>query len=355
MKRSVWGQLGRFIGVALVGVGTGSLCCWLLSCTDDPTGPSGAPQEYPFYIYNFSNDIHYEYIAGKGIVDSFALPLGHKFTLSAHGRTLFVSADSAVVAVDRETLSPLHTWPGASQVVASPNGQLLAVIGDQLNIVNVSDHSIAFHDTVSLSTGRFAADSRSFYGAVWGIGVYRVRLDSAFAVRYVSLPQGVLDVILTPDERRWILLQEGAGCSWVFQVYDAHGDSLLFREILDPGYGDIELTPDGRYAFFTNPGQMIDYECNDPTYDVAVFDIGASSVIKRIASRGYYGDSAVLDTVVALAEMAVTPDGEWLLVMSWRNRFVLVDTRSLEIVKFESIGPNASWPYVFNPKCQPGR
>jgi len=140
---------------------------------------------------------------------------------------------------------------------------LVAILGDDLYILNTSDYSLVFHDTSEVQSGVFSSDSRSLYctADVTGTGsclAYKVDLDNDFLVTRRGFVGGnTIGIIPSYDEERWFVYLYGAGFRCFFKVYDVETDSIIFSEFITPGAGYMALTPDGKYLFYTNPGTLL--------------------------------------------------------------------------------------------------
>jgi hypothetical protein len=347
----------RTMGIVAAAIAVVGLVCLLLpGCDDDPTGPRSQAENYSFYFFNATDSIYYEYVPEVGVVDSFSLPYRFQgYFVSADNRRLYVYTDDGTVVIDRATLRVLDELP--SRVLAeSPNGRLLAFVDTALHIVLRRDHSPVFEDTAAfMHKGMFSPDGRVFYGHDYG-KVYRVRLD--------SLPQalptihpisgGIQTLAPLMDDRKWVIMSFGRSCWSRFTVLEPATGTTNYGVLVDPGHGDMAVGAGGKYAFATNPGDVISYECDHPEYSVRVFDIEANQFIGELSTINRYGADSTLDSVVGINEFAASPDGRWILGTAWRNRFVLIDAVNLEIVRFESFGPDLFVPTIQSAKAQAG-
>jgi len=187
-------------------------------------------------------------------------------TASSDGTILYVVAKNDTIMVfdlDTKTIITELPYEAKGGVAVSPNGQLVAILGDDLYILNTSDYSVVFHDTNRVSSGIFSSDSRSFYCAADETGTgsyyaYKVDLDDDFLVTRKGFAGGnTIGVIPSYDEERWFVYLYGAGFRSFFKVYDVETDSIIFSEFITPGAGYMALTPDGKYLFYTNPGTLL--------------------------------------------------------------------------------------------------
>jgi hypothetical protein len=122
---------------------------------------------------------------------------------------------------------------------------------------------------------------------------------------------------------------------FLFAVYDTYTDSLVFTQTIQPGYGHLRLSPDGRYAFYTNPGDG--FTSSGPPW-ITVYDVEKNEIHKIICTAGlldepdHYG--------VPLDEICITPDGRWLVALPVRSYpFIFtVDMHTMTITKYLRLG-----------------
>jgi len=291
------------------------LCFYFIACDGKKPVEPKPPKDYVVYFQDGGTiDTYYAFHPLTGALDSFTLPADHRFgwqmAVSADGKRLFVPEPTTVAVVDIESRTILTQLPykATGGVAVSPDGQLLAVLGENLHILRTSDFSVVFHDTDKVGQGRFSTDSKSFYCGAGG--AYKLTLDTGFPVtKKVFSDGGVISIIPSRDESKWFLyLYAGWYQSW-FEVYDVTSDSIIYRESLVPGTGDIEITPDGKYLFYTNPGNMLSWRGPDSLF---VFDIDKNRRYRSIPAFVVNGSRDTLDR--SPDEMTITPEGRWLVM-----------------------------------------
>ena len=299
---------------------------YLVSCDGKATQPKPIPEDpkdYPVYFCDteVTPPKLFIYHPVTRQVDSIEIPWRPKkgVTVSADGKRLYLAQRNSVVVLDTDSLFLIAEllyepdWP----VAVSPDNNYVAIPGDDLHILRTTDYSLVFSDTDRTENGRFSGDSKSFYCAAgWGPGsqgvVYKVDcFDSSPTVsrRYFAYG-GVFRVVPSYDEAKWFLyLNIGPYCNWAFAVYDVPRDSIVFTKNLCAGAGDIEISPDGKYAYFTNPGTLHLCYCFDTC--VTVFDVEANDIERTIATPRHMENYPFLP-----GDMAITPDGRWLVVLN---------------------------------------
>ena len=325
------------------------LCFGMLACNDDPVGPE-PPQEFEDYAVYFYDAIHndgnwyFEYHPLTNEIDSVYLPLQHGPVVSADGKTLYLKneARGTLAIVETESFTVTDELPYSAPIAASPDNQLIAVFREGLYILSTSDYSVVFHDS-SLGGGVFSSYGQSFYGTSgWETGP---PLPFAFKVDLSAEPISVskknfaggspLQVVPSPDESKWFLYLQVEMDVHIFAVYDVVTDSIVFRDELIPGYGELEITPDGKYVFYTNPGPGL----RDPGPPwVTVFDVEANRIQQRISTSDFLPEP--YQNGVPIGQLAVTPDGRWLVVMSARSFAFLftVNIRTMSISNHINVG-----------------
>jgi len=345
--------------VIMIAGGILGLCLYFAACSGDgPVGPT-EPKDYVVYFHDGASyfNVFYGYHTLTGALDSFTLPgeLWKLMAVSADGKSLYLPEANSVAVADLDSKEIVANLPYKAHggVAVSPDGQLIAVLGDDLHILKTSDYSAVFHDTDLVSHGRFSADSRSFYcgsgGEVTRRAAYKVALDSGFAVTRRSFSDGTLtSIIPSIDQSRWFLyLYAGGGLSW-FEVYDVAADSIVYRDFLICGTGELELTPDGRYVFYTHPGSML-YGCPDPTSfsTFSVFDAERNEIHKVIKTF-MIDDSGDTVPVLPVRELAITPDGRWLVSAGVEGGLGLnvMDVQKMEIERCVFLGYSKSVWYL---------
>lgn len=306
--------------VILIAGGILGLSLYFAACSGKKSNEPEEPKDYVVYFQDGGTfNTYYAFHPLTGTLDSFTLPPEHRWDMavSADGKTLFIPEPTTVAVVDIESETVLDRLPYKANggVAVSPDGQLLAVLGEDLHILKTSDFSVVFHDTDWVKQGRFGSNSKSFYcgsgGLVTPRAAYKVALDSGFTVtRRVFSDGNVSRIIPSHDETKWFLyLYAFRDLSWL-EVYDVTSDSLIYREPLVPGIGDFELTPDERFLFYTNSAfQISGVPAPDSFY---VFDIENNH--RHAAIPGFVVNETGDTLPRSPGEMTITPDGRWLVM-----------------------------------------
>jgi len=256
------------------------------------------------------------------VIDSVEIPWEpHEgVTVSADGERLYLALRNSIVVVDTDSFSLITELPYAPRFwpAVSPNNEYLGITGDDLYILGTSDYSVVFSDTDLTEFGRFSSNSKSFYcNAGWspdsrGI-VYKLGLsNSPFSVeRQVIEDGGVFQIVPSIDDTEWFLyLRLPPLWTWAFEVYDVALDSIIFRDVLTPGAGQLAITPDGQTVFYTNPGRSSTDPLAPPAF--TIFDIGANAIDTVVEDIDFFSDSTWL---ASPNNMVVTPDGRWLVIL----------------------------------------
>lgn len=313
------------LGNLLVAIlGTATFFCF--ACRDKGVEPNSVPRDYKVYFSSETAGSHklFTFHTGTLEVDSADLPWGSfgGVTVSADGKRLYINTAVTVHVVDAATLSPVAELPYRSfePVAVSPDNRLVAITGDDLTILRTSDYSVLFSDTNETYGGAFSSDNKMFFCPALPSShslavVYSVDLSRRpYRVTRKGFNGHVVEVVPSHDQSKWFVYSNTSSWSSLFEVYDVDSDSVVFRDVLTPGFGHLALTPDDRYVFYTNPGRGIGAP---PPSGFLVYDVRTNSstaIIDTDFFRG--GDDSTGWWKSAPAYLTVTPDGRWLVMMS---------------------------------------
>ena len=317
---------------------------WAYGCDKRPTEPEPEPpKDYVAYFYDaMSNEgnWYFAYHPLTNNIDSFYLPYESTPVISADGKKMYVrdGAHDAIAVVELDTFTVVDQLPYGAPLAVSPDNQLIAVYSDGLYILRTSDYSLVFHDTALGGRGVFSNNSISFYGIARERGTYKLDLsDTLFSLTIKTFEGAVRHIVPSLDETKWFLYMAISSQSdHLFAVYDFEIDSIIFAEHLWPGLGELEVTPDGKYVFYTNPGGML-YEAGPPW--ITVYDVEKNQIFTRISTVSVLDEP--YDIGVPVGFLSVTPDGRWLVAMVKGYPYVLtVDINSMNIVNYRILdGP----------------
>lgn len=340
----------------------------LLGCGDDdnPTGPSdGELKDYVFYFTGYdgndagSEPTYYRYYSAQQKVDTVG-SLGDRFgyglrAVSADGERLYFSHEGSIHVVDSSTFETITVLGYSGDVVVSPDNQLIAVIGYDIWILSVPDYSVVFHDTADARTrgSAFSTNSQRFYcgSGTSGPSVYVVDLEAEEPQLEESpLPYPELQlqkIIPSVDETKWFLYRRIRHDVFAFEAYDVGMDSLVFSLVFGPGYGDMAMTPDGRYVFFTSPGELNSDIPGNPS--IYVFDAAANALAQGIPPVNVFFPG----------QLAISPDGSRLVAAAAHSngsgRFSVADVHAMEVIESYYLGREESNEVLFyDVYCQIG-
>ncbi|MFH1686423.1 MAG: hypothetical protein ABIE70_02750 [bacterium] len=327
--------------------------------SDNPiqTQPQASMQEQDYVVWMYNRWRPQElwgYHPATGTIDTllFADSVAnppYRITVSHDGMRLYALLNSQLVRIfEMPGLSVLGDISVAvgDPVIVSPDGQYFAIAGPDLYIYSTDDLSVVFHDTSQVRhNGVFAADGQTFYG-MWSAGplpgqyVYRLSLDSNPATTQTQylIDGRPVQVLPTPDQSKW-LLYKGGGGSGGFLAYDALQNSVIFQHDLCPGLGEIVMTPDGRWAFYTNPGGGF-YPLGESI--IRMFDIENNRVVEEIVTNAH-GDSTA-PAHCPIQQMVVTPDGRYLVGLDYPgyNQLICYDITNRTLTDYRYFGANAN-------------
>jgi hypothetical protein len=122
---------------------------------------------------------------------------------------------------------------------------------------------------------------------------------------------GVIHVMPSLDESRLFVYAKVLGVLWtyLFGVYDAVGDSLIYQQVITPGGGKIEVDPLSEYTYYTSPG--VTGTDPTPTGYFWRYDVATNSLHDSVSAWAY----AMPSCLCAPNSMATTPDNRWMVML----------------------------------------
>lgn len=327
-------RIAQGVVAVVVAVAIGVACLWQFGCEDKPTEPKPSePKDYPVYLYSSFNSTLWVFHPSTQEFDSTIIPFGdviRDVTVSADGDLLYFSQGDRVFVYTADSLRFVTELPyGARRGTAvSPDGYLLAIMGDDSYILRTTDWSVVFSDTLRLHDGVFSSDSRTFYaGDIDDVSSFCwvKPLEQNPRLQRKAIDGNLGQVVPTPREDRLILYLYRH-----FSSYDMVGDSILFDAFVWPGVGQLAMTLNGRYAFFGNPSSQ---HMERGTTDLFVFDVYANSICDTIHIEDLLDSLGIYSPGVG--QMVVTPDNRWLVAVEasgWTSLLILYDLSRREAV-----------------------
>ncbi|MGH8014722.1 MAG: hypothetical protein ACREBV_00845 [Candidatus Zixiibacteriota bacterium] len=319
----------------------------LLSYCDKPLEPVGASKEYKAYFWDaIRNDSnwYYSYSPSTNALDSVFLPFEYWPVASADGKRLFISnpANSNVAVIETDSFTIIDQLPYDLVLAASPDNRFLLSweTGNKLFIIRNSDYVLVYQDS-NFVAGQFSKNSQRLYALTSDRQkVIRFEInDSVHSSAQYDVPFGIVtDYATSFDESRIFYYLQTAPDIHYFAVYSITLDSIVFAEEQIPGFGRIAISPDSRFAFYTNPGQALSFNLG-PGW-ISVFDICGNELLTRITSKGVL--ASPYENGLPINEVSVTPDNNWLVALPLnfgQGAVFTVSLRKLEITKhIEKVG-----------------
>jgi DNA-binding beta-propeller fold protein YncE len=312
---------------------------------DDGSPTKSPPVEQEEYIFYISADHPphkcYRYYSLSKKVDTVDLPFraGRGMAVAADGSRLYAyDIERYVYAVlDTDSfrvITELDYGGYGHGLAVSPDNRLVALCvydageNSGMWILNADDYSVVYHDTLPAGDPVFSHDSKRLYRQD-SHRAYRLDLTgSEFELTSRALPYpglGVSHMIPSHDESKYFLYRVFNDRISTFHVYDLDLDSLIFRHDFMPGRGSMEMTPDGRYVFYTNPGAM-NSDVPAPFHFTA-FDVENNEIYKTIETTS----PRPQQDGQHVGRLAITPDGRKLVALNAiGGTFVVVDVASME-------------------------
>ena len=349
---------GLLVVVAAAAIGVAGV--WLFGCDDNPTEPKPpeGPKDYVLYWNrNGYDSTFFGYHTLSERLDTFCVPGSRIYDMnaSADGRRLYISYSdktSVVSTVNGKVLAdlPYSGWYG---VTVSPDNRYIAVHSGNLRILSTLDYSVVFEDTLAFWRTSFSADGHRLYA--FGPAspcrlVYRLDLRNGFQSDFICVPDDIpiYKVIPSTDEKLLFMFRSLGSCNMLFDVFDVAGDSLVFRDLVAPGCGDMVVAPDNENVYFTGPGDL-------HGWPPAAYSVARYSVEDRTVDSLTFWSICGFDfpTGAIGSDLALTPDGRFLAVADAdpHNRLTLFDCQLGDTAGVLCF-PGISFWYV---TCQNGR
>jgi len=321
-------------------------------CDESPFEPvePEEPKDYRVWFWDGTDGSKiFSYHPTHRMLDSVEIPWepSDGLTVSPDGQLLYLSERSlgVVVVIDTDSMHLVDQFEYRAKypVIISPNGEYIAIPGENLWIVRIADHSLVFLDTVRATDGQFALDSKSFhYITGWSSGsngphvrtVIISDTGNTMSEKFFNFSEfgGPIRVATVHDDSKWILYF-AKGTIGYFAFYDVYLDSLVFVQSLMPGHGEFEHIVGDRFVYYTNPGTWNSMALPD-TF-VTTYDLVANELLDVIECPRY------LETYPFIpGDMAITPDKHWMVILhaSPGSQFYLYDLQEGKLVDYRLFG-----------------
>lgn len=337
---------------------------WAYGCDEratQPWPPPDKPKDYVVYMGDGGTDPEYfGYHVASGRIDTLTLPTyywGGVF-VSADGTRLFSVEHTQVAVFDLATYELVAELPYSAGrgIYFSVDGRHMVLsgsMGNGLYLLDAEEYTLLFHDsTAVLHGGCFSLDGDRFYAASDDTLalVYLLDLENNYTATYCTLPGDnyLLHMLPSPDESKWLLYRRLSYYLDRFEVYDVRTDAVIFRDHLYPGYGEMVVTADGQFVFYTQPGPP-QRDMNGPPY-FTVFDVRHNRIDRLVSVTGMI--DGIHPEYLPLGELAITPDGRWLVAGGFdpTDCFVVYDIVSMRLITYVQIPNNNLMSYT----CQTG-
>lgn len=327
---------------------TSILSCFLLgfSCGKS-VEPVELPKDYTAYFrdgFRSDSNWYYAYHPSTNTIDSIFLPFAFPPQVSANCKKQYIRAgfSSSVAVLETDSFTVINYLPYDAVLSVSPDNKLIfAWLNNGMYLLKTSDYSVLYQDS-TIGSGEFSYDGKRLYGlSNNGREIHRIELaDSIYESAQFNVPFGfVRDFKISKNQKKIFFYLIAGFRLEFFVVYDIARDSIIFQEAQQPGYGEIELSPDGKYAFYTDPGQGM-LGAGGPGW-ISVYDVASNKVLTRITTEGVL--EPPYELVAPIREISVTPDGRWLVALPDLSTIGVVfaaDIRKLAVLKYNKCG---SW------------
>ncbi len=253
--------------------------CLLVSCNDKPT-KHDEPKGIRLYASDAVTKNLYVLNAETGeLLDSIPNGRSTNLLLSSDGQYIYSNHDDNFTnyrtrKTSAKTLQPVAETPGASQLVFLENESLiLRPHSDNVEFLDAATLSLVGIDSVGFLAGSVA--SADTVGFIIGNGehnrltAYDFRYKRILAADSVILPDNTfaygLAFALTPSGKHGFgIFRDTRNRAWFIGFKTPSLELEVFYQLVFP-YGDIAVSPDGRYVLFDDPGYV------PPGYIVGMF------------------------------------------------------------------------------------
>ena len=336
-------------GIKLAAIALTVLGLLLSSCGDDNITGSSGDRSFTVYLMEYtSENTVYGYNTGTSEVDSFYFPYSTRtnpFVVSPDGELFYLSNGSHIVIIDAESKTAIDSFPcdidGEVKAI-SPNGRYIAMVDDEVGIINLDTRSIIYRKDCGQSySAVFTGDSKAFYYIGEGSGddgpLTRVSTENPSDITWYNFSDGgIYYMVPSKDDSLWyVFLFVGYPLDYsYFRVYDPINDSTLFDTLFAPLGGQIEVSSDDKNVFFTAPGTV--FSETPAPYKVMVYNRRKNSTVEPISTREIGEDERSINA----GALYVTPDNQYLLIGSSLtvSAVGVYDIRAKEFVDYYYVG-----------------
>ena len=330
------------------------VCLW--ACDDKPTEPAEPDEPEDYYVYfasEVSTNQYFRYHTESGEIESFPAPINtleSAFDISSDGKTMYIrenqgnriieySLDSLVPISEKTVSIQEYSPPTRSQkIITSSNNRYIAVLNGYLHIYNIGDYSLIYRDTINkIGNGDFYQNGNVFFcwiedtlSVIYGLKVDLICgiEETKWLIPNVSPHQ----IIPDSDFEKLFIYAHVYNDNYSFQVYNINKDSVEFYKPFCPGLGDMEITLDGRYIIFCQPGSGL-IGCPAPRY-FTIFNTENNQIDREVDA---FIDS--LGIVFGVSELCITPDGRHLIGIGYMSNGIFdYNIRSFQFNRFVVTG-----------------
>jgi hypothetical protein len=292
-----------------------SIC--LPGCSEKATDPTTEGiTAYDFYFVTGNEEyLYYRYNTGTMDLETFTLPYSNReggFCISPDGNSMYLNTADHIVKISLDSLTVEYEQPisvRGHQLVISPNERYLAFLTPDLYLVDLTDFSIVHadnNDTLAHENGRFSRGGEVFVcaaSAFHGGYVLEIDLEDDFAEKWRYFerrwPRWIIPDL---DNQKWYLCTESE-----FLIYDLIGDSVLNSHSVYPGISDMEITPDGHFVIYCQPGSPGQIGPAIPGADhFTIFDCLNNDIEREVEVIATIGHPM---TAWRIHELCISPDG----------------------------------------------
>ena len=330
---------------------------WLifLSCTEAPLQPEPIVEVgYKVYFQNYDRPEKWlTYNPETDILDSITLPteLGYRAEISPDGKRMYMSHVYGYynTVIDLETKELITILPfGGTYLDLSPDGSLLAFSQNGLQLINTTDWSVKFSNSLwPMRYATFSNDGTQLLGSrlegsqlLYGTA----NINNPDSVELVSLDWGGSfsfggHALTSQPDDHWYLWSKATDKEY-FVAWDPVADSAIYVDTIDRQWNALRkhhLSNDGRYVIYRSSSDYGTPPPVDASCEFRVYDTELGYTVDTVVTRIYHesGDT----THMVPYELVITPDSKWVVGtdFNFSNYIVIYNLETLSIERFVEI------------------
>ena len=164
-------------------------------------------------------------------------------------------------------------------------------------------------DTIPSHRAWFSANSENLYTVSGNVKKTNLTDPLNISSTIIIEQSGLVQAIPTPDESKLLLWMLVSMYTDAFAIYDIQQERHTLYDFLTPGVGRIAMTPDGRKAYYGNPGNIQSGPAEPSEFtEVSIVD---NRIVKRIGTANFV--DSITPSRMPIGNIVITPDGRYLV------------------------------------------